>query len=100
MSANWSPLQFAFRFLARIWVREIDETLLDELAQPEIKTAFEQAGGFVPEKDEKAIERLAIDYCQLLIGPQDPISPVQSVWAENQYEGQPAASISEYFKMQ
>lgn len=87
-------------FLSQLWLREIDAATLHKLNQPGVRTAFEALGGSVPaEMGGATLERLAIDYCQLLIGPKDHFSPVQSIWEEQQFQGDAAASMIRYFKL-
>ena len=87
-------------FLGQLWLREVDAATLHKLNQPGVRTAFEELGGAVPaEIDGATVERLAIDYCQLLIGPKDQLSPVQSIWEEQQFQGAAAASMNRYFQL-
>jgi len=84
-----------YRLLARVWIQEADETLLDELRAGELNVALTAAGCSIPQAS--AIEELALDYCQLFIGPKNPLRPVQSVWSEGQLEGAPAASMRDVY---
>lgn len=42
------------------------------------------------------VEQLAIDYCQLFIGPADHLPPFQSVWQSGQFHGSTTASMREF----
>ena len=89
-----------YQFLGQLWLHEVDAATLHTLNQPGVRAAFEELGGSVPaELDGATVERLAIDYCQLLIGPQEQLSPVQSIWEEDQFQGDAAASMNRYFQL-
>jgi TorA maturation chaperone TorD len=86
-----------YGLLARLWLREVDASLLEELCSPPLCERFEQTGGIIPEKDDaNAIEELAIDYCQLFIGPTEHLPPLQSVWQNGQFQGDATASMKEW----
>ena len=88
------------RFLGQLWVRELDAATLSKLNQPGVRAAFEELGGSVPDNiDEASLETLATDYCQLLVGPTDQLTPVQSIWENQQFEGEAAASMKRYFQL-
>jgi len=86
-----------YGLLARLWLREVDASLLEELHSPPLCECFAQAGGILPKKDDAdAIEELAIDYCQLFVGPSGHLPPFQSVWQNGQFQGDAAASMKEW----
>ncbi len=101
---NMSPedylqLSSVYSLLSRLWLREVDLPLLTSLNEPDMREAYENMGGQLPDGiSDKAVEELAVDYCQLLIGPKYHISPVQSIWAENKLQGSPASSMNRYFE--
>ena len=75
------------KLLGRFWLNEIDLEMLQAIAAPEFRESFEELGGFVPDPvNSTVVEQLAVEYCSLLVGPQGHISPVESVWSENQFE--------------
>jgi TorA maturation chaperone TorD len=45
------------------------------------------------------IEQLAAEYCRLLVGPKGHVSPVESVWADNQFQSKTAASMRRFFEL-
>lgn len=93
-------LSVVLELLGRLWLREVDLETLRQLNQPGVRAAFEVLGGSVPtEIGPESVEQLAVDYCQLLIGPQDQLSPVQSIWESQQFQGAAAASMNRYFQM-
>ncbi len=100
MSAQILQLTAVCRFLSRMWLREIDPSIWSELQQPPVAAAFAELGGAVPADCEPStLEILAVDYCQLLIGPKNQISPIQSVWIEGQFQGNPTASMQRYVEL-
>ena len=70
------------------------------MAKDSFKKPYSQLGGCVPEfVDAAVIEQLKVDYCELLVGPKGHISPVQSVWADNQFQSKTAASMNRFFEL-
>ena len=93
-------LAAVYGLLGKLWGQEVDLTTLQALATPPLKDVWISLGGHVPdESDEATIEELAVDYCQLFIGPGQPVSPVQSVWLENRFEGTAAVSMQTFFDL-
>jgi TorA maturation chaperone TorD len=100
MSTQTFQLSAALTFLSRIWVREIDLATLESLNEPAMLAAFTELGASIPNKiDEETVEELAVDYCQLLIGPKNHIPPVQSIWSQQRFQGNAAASMIRYFEL-
>ena len=86
-----------YRLLARFWLREADTELLNELSTPQMRDSFLQAGGVVPAEDtHDRIQQLAVDYCQLFVGPARHLPPVQSVWQSGQFQSDPATSMRRF----
>lgn len=97
-TSNWttpeaSARSVVYRLLARLWLRELDGPSLRVLRSPPLCDAFAEAGGRLPGDDDAAIEALAIDYCQLFIGPANHLPPFQSVWQSGQFESDAIASV-------
>ncbi len=89
-----------YRLLAHIWSREVDATFLQQLDSQPLRGAFTSAGGVVPEHhDPETIESLAIDYCQLFVGPKDHLPPVQSVWQTGQLESSTTTSMRSFMEV-
>lgn len=86
--------------LARLWARELDQNELTQFAHSEMAMHWQALGGWLPhstdEIDEKLIDELAVDYCQLLVGPQHQIPPVQSVWSLGSYGSELAQSMQQF----
>jgi len=86
-----------YAFLARLWLKELDRPLLRDLARGPLADAYRAAGGQPPPDDtDETLERLAVDFCQLFIGPCSHLPPYQSVWQQGTFEGQPAASMDRF----
>lgn len=86
-----------YRLLARLWLREVDRDLARELRSPPLCDAFVEAGGTLPVDDrEQTLEELAIDFCQLLLGPTNHLPPYQSVWETGQFQGATTASMKQF----
>ena len=86
--------------LGRLWLREVDTATMQALSSPSFWDLYESLGGFVPEDlGAESIEKLAVEYCELLIGPKGHISPVQSVWAANQLQSGTSAAMNRFFEL-
>jgi len=86
--------------LGGLWLREVDSATLQALGSPSFRDLYEPLGGFVPkDSDGQTIEKLAVEYCELLIGPKGHISPVQSVWADNQLQSETSAAMNRFFQL-
>jgi TorA maturation chaperone TorD len=79
-----------YRLLARLWLREVDEALWSALRQPPLSEFFTQAGGLPPEAE---VDELAIDFCQLFLGPTGHLPPYQSVWERGQFQSPATSSM-------
>jgi len=86
--------------LGRLWLREVDATTLEAMNSPEFREVYESLGGVVPKDvSAQAVEELAVAYCELLIGPKGHVSPVQSVWADNQLQSPTSGSMNRFFEL-
>ena len=89
-----------YRLLARIWIREVDRNLILELSLSPLKESFVAAGVMLPVDAGKAtIEQLAIDYCQLFLGPKDHFPPCQSVWQTGQFQSEVVTSVRNFIEI-
>lgn len=94
---DYRQLAAVYDLLGRLWLTEIELELLQALASDELKSAVEHLGGNVPETiDEETVEELAVDYCQVLIGPKDHVSPLQSVWEKQLLQSDAASSMQRF----
>jgi TorA maturation chaperone TorD len=93
-------LSAVFDLLAVCWSRELERDELGNLAESELAPFWRALGGWLPPSaasvDADLIEALAVDYCQLLVGPRDQIPPVQSVWAAGSYGSDPSQSMQTF----
>ncbi len=97
---DYQQLAAVYDLLSNLWLEEIDLELLNALASIELKTAIKTLGGTIPDKiDEDTVDELAVDYCQLLIGPKNCVSPIQSDWQNQTLAAETAASIKKYFEL-
>ena len=86
-----------YRLLGRLWLREVDAPLLNQLSDGVLGETFVAAGGVSPGLvTGETLESLAVDYCQLFLGPSGHFPPYQSVWEAGQFEGEAAKSVREF----
>lgn len=88
-----------YRLLGLLWRQEVSKALLAELGSNEMREAFESVGGSVPDSNESAVSELAIDYCQLFVGPKQHLPPYQSVWQSGQLCGDATASMMQFMEL-
>jgi len=83
--------------LGQIWVRELDQKQADALKNEAISKLLGPLGCDLTDlATGDAIETLAIDYCQILVGPANAISPFQSVHEEGRFHGEAFASSQKF----
>lgn len=100
MSESTLELAVTCELLGRLWLQEVDLSSLEAIRTEPFRDTYEELGGFVPsDTSESTIETLAVEYCELLIGPKGHISPVESVWAEEQLQSQTASSMHRFFEL-
>ncbi len=92
---GWTGL---FRLLARLWLEEVDARLAQILDDAPLGSGWNGSGDWVssgPIADQ--LEVLAVDFCQLFVGPRGHLVPVQSVWQHAALVADPAASMRQWF---
>ncbi|MFK7769681.1 MAG: molecular chaperone TorD family protein [Mariniblastus sp.] len=96
----------AFGLLARLWVSEIDQDLLDELLSDPVGPAYVAAGGVLPSIDSEGsdsemslLENLAVEYCGCFLGPKNHLPPHQSVVAHSRFQGDCLDSLKKYIEV-
>lgn len=89
---------WAFNLFGRIWLREIDVSFLLQLQQCQVE--LEACGIATLDLQAEKLDRLAVDYCQLLVGPRGAISPLQSVAATGLMGGECVSSMREMLSYQ
>jgi len=85
-----------FRLLGRLWFRELDQQMVEQLRSEPLCTSYQQAGGSLPEPGDVSLEEYAIDYCQLFVGPKGHAPPVQSVWTAGKFQDDTVVSMRRY----
>ena len=96
---NYAELAGVFGLLSQLWNVELDAAMMRTLKQPDIASVWQKLGGQVPGSDPETLESLAVDYCQLIVGPKNHLSPVQSVWVDGRFGGEPAGSMQQFIDM-
>ena len=97
---EFAAMSSSFALLSRLWLQEVDAALLHQLQTPKLKASFESLGGHVPsDPDLQTLDGLAVEYCQLLVGPRDHMCPVQSVWEEQMFQSDSVASMQSFFEL-
>lgn len=90
------PRAGMYGFLSRLWSREPDEGLINEINAPSVEVVLPD--GFNRPKLVD-IDELQADYTQLFIGPKDQLPPYQSVWQQGQFEGDAAVTMRKYLEV-
>ncbi len=87
-----------YRLVSRLWRSEVDVELLRELTNGDLRDAYLAAGGVLPviNDEQAAIDELAVDYCQLFVGPSGHLPPCQSVWGDGQFQSYAATSMENF----
>ncbi len=88
-----------YQFLSRTLASEIDLGFLTLMQQIDFSRALSDLSIVAPAATTQSVELLAIDYCNIFIGPTDQVPPFQSVWADQQLHGDCVASMKEYLEI-
>ena len=97
---NLKALAASCELLGRLWVHELTQEQIAQLRDPQLADQLVALGCDLSElENETAQEDLAIDYCQLLIGPADAVSPFQSVHDEGRFHGEAFASCQKFHQL-
>lgn len=93
MSDDTSAWQLAAaaRLFGRVLLRELDAETLSELRDPDVAAALSSLDVAVPTDD--ALPALGQRYFELFLHPEGALPPVQSLWRNGQYDGDPAAGV-------
>lgn len=78
------------RLLGRLLVRELDATTQAELQAPALVAAMAAVGITAPRGELGA---LAAEYFELVLQPTGSLPPVQSLWQQQQYDGDAAIAV-------
>jgi len=85
-----------YRLLARLWQSEVDQLLLQQLAQPSVSDLLQEIGF---EIGDDSVDRLAEDFCAMFVGPSGHRIPSQSLWTEGKLVGDATARMGGYWKL-
>ena len=86
-----------YHLLERLWLTEVDTSLLQELQHGSLKTLAAELELPVNDAPQHTLlENLAVAYCQLLVGPANHVPPYQSVWTEGQFQSAATTSMQAY----
>ncbi len=90
----------ALGLLSFLWAAELTRDSLVELTESELSEPWRQLGGWLPatadDVTDRLLEELAVDYCQLLVGPRGHLPPVQSVWDSSRFQSDSARSMQQF----
>lgn len=89
--ASIDHLTAAARLFGRLMLRELDAATLSELRQSDVRAALAELDVEVPE--DAALPALSQRYFELFLHPEGALPPVQSLWHNGQYDGDPAAGV-------
>ncbi len=90
-----------YRLLARLWLREVDPTLVDLLNRDPILAAFFpiSCDTSSPLIDAAMLEMLSVDFCRLFVGPRGHRIPSQSVWQHGMLESETTVSMRQWIDL-
>lgn len=100
--SHQTELAATVRLVAGFWLNEMDQNGLQLFQDPGIKRAWIELGGSVLDGEadpSETLDRLAADYCQLLIGPKNHLPPVQSVWVDHIFQSRATSSTDRYYAL-
>jgi len=100
--SNQTELAATCRLVARFWLKEVDQATLELLKNTQVRQAWTELGGIVPDdggKSSELLDALAADYCQVLIGPKKHLPPVQSVWSDHVFQSNAATSTKHFYEL-
>lgn len=80
-----------FGLLARFWIRELDDAILNELQDEPMRDAYRDVGGFVPETQghdaSNLVEALAVEFKNSFDRSQNELRPHQSTFEDRRFDG-------------
>lgn len=89
-----------YRFLARLWMRELDLQALHDICSGSLSTAFAAAGGCVPSgASDQILHQLNAEYCGHFLGPTGHLPPYQSVWQTGQFQSHATDSMRSFMEI-
>lgn len=88
-----------YELYARLLLNEVDVEMLSLFHSPEWGSCFRELGITIPPENTISIETLAVDYCNVFIGPKDFCPPYQSVWEVGHLQSEVVASMNDYLEV-
>lgn len=93
-----TPVQYQsisdlYALLSRLWLREVDQQLLMRMLDSPVSQTLSVTEFSC---DDDSIEALAVEYCQLFIGPKNHLPPFQSVWQTGQLQSEITDSVRSF----
>jgi len=88
-----------YELYARLLLNEVDVEMLSLFHGPEWSICFRELGISIPPENAISIETLAVDYCNIFIGPKDFCPPYQSVWEAGHLQSEVVASMNDYLEV-
>ena len=88
-----------YELYARLLLNEVDVEMLSLFHGPEWSICFRELGISIPPENAISIETLAVDYCNIFIGPKDFCPPYQSVWEAGHLQSDVVASMNDYLEV-
>tara|TARA_B100001741_G_C16323369_1_gene491487 strand:+ start:95 stop:679 length:585 start_codon:yes stop_codon:yes gene_type:complete len=88
-----------YELYARLLLNEVDLEMLSLFHRPEWGSCFHELGINIPPGNAMSVETLAVDYCNIFIGPKDFCPPYQSVWEDGHLQSEVVASMNDYLEV-
>ena len=88
-----------YELYARLLLNEVDLEMLSLFHRPEWGSCFRELGINIPPGNAMSVETLAVDYCNIFIGPKDFCPPYQSVWEDGHLQSEVVASMNDYLEV-
>lgn len=91
---QYQSISDLYSLLARLWINEVDKDLLLSIQDSPLAETLQIPNDFAA--DTVAIDQLAVEYCELFIGPREHLPPYQSVWQEGQLQSHITDSVRSF----
>lgn len=87
-----------YEFYSKVFLREFSLEQLKLFHCEPWNSTFSELGISLPVATEDSVEDLAVDYCQIFIGPKEHVPPIQSVWQSGQLQSSISESMNSYLE--
>lgn len=89
-----------FGSLARLWIAEPDESVLQNLNEAATQETWQSLGGFVPSGEtDSVVDDLGSQYCACFLGPKGHLPPHQSVVEQSHFQGECLSSLNRFVEV-